>query len=192
MEGGPFSPIAAPAAAKYAPRVGGWQAVPMVGASGTLAMTASRLYFVSASFAPGQVDRIALRTTTGGGAGSVIRVGIYAPTADGLPGTLLADLGTQVSTGTGTLEWTTTAGVNGLVMLAAAAQVGTAPTIAGLSGADGVRSNSGSLYFSSSGLNVFSNGVSGYSQDSVTGALPATATPVADGGSMPVFGIRWA
>lgn len=192
MQGGPFTQISGPAAAKYAPRVGGWQAVPMVGASGTLAMTASKLYFTPASFAPGQLDRIALYVTSGGGAGSVIRVGIYAAAANGLPGALLADLGTQVSTGTGALEWTTTASVNGLVMLAAVAQVGTAPTIAGLSGADGVRSNSGSLYFSSTGLNLFSNGVSGYSETSITGALPASATPVGDGGSMPVFGVRWA
>jgi len=164
----------------------------MVGASGTLAMTASKLYYVTASFAPGQLDRIALRVTTGGGSGSVIRVGIYAPAANGLPGALVVDLGTQVSTGTGTLEWTTTAAVSGLTIFGSVAQVGTAPTISAVSSVDACRASSGATYFAAADLNLFANGVGGYSETSVTGALPASATPVADGGSMPIFGIRWA
>lgn len=79
------------------------------------------------------VDRIACAVTTGGSAGAVIRLGIYAD-ASGQPGALLVDAGTVAATTTGgkqiTIAKTLSAGLWWLALVCQGAPV-TTPTLAG-------------------------------------------------------------
>jgi hypothetical protein len=70
------------------------------------------------------LDRIAVNVGSGGTAGSVVRLGIYSDDGNGLPGSLLVDAGTVVTTGTGVQEATINQAVSpGWIWLAGAAQV---------------------------------------------------------------------
>jgi hypothetical protein len=69
---------------------------------------------------PTPIDRIAFRITAGGAAGSLVRLGVYAPTSDGLPGVLLHDFGTVDGTvAANPVEITVSVTLEGFVWLAA-------------------------------------------------------------------------
>ena len=102
----------------------------------TVVPTKDRSTF-TAVFVPkgGAIDRVAIEVTTVGGAGSVVRIGLYADN-NGAPSTLINDAGTvDTATATGfqtlTVSWT---GLNaGLYWICAVAQVGTSPTLRAVS-----------------------------------------------------------
>lgn len=119
------------------------------------------------------VDRIGVNVGIGGGAGSVVRLGIYDDTATGGgPGALIVDGGTVDTTGTGIKEVSVSqALVPGVYWLVAAAQVGTSPQVTDLRGV-GIRNHL------MTGSNPIMNGsypIPGFitASGSVSGALPA-------------------
>lgn len=76
-------------------------------------------------------DRIAFRVTTGGGAGSVARAGIYADDGSVYPGALVADGGEHVTTSTGVKSSTIAVTLDGGALYWLVYLCGTAaPTIA--------------------------------------------------------------
>lgn len=95
----------------------------------TLALTLNRLYLVPFLVrGPMSVDRIAIEVTTGGSAGSVIRLGIYN-SSNGLPSTVLVDAGTVDGTGIAVVSATVAVTLQpAQVWLAAVAQTA-APTV---------------------------------------------------------------
>lgn len=100
-------------------------------AIGTLTMTANRSYATGVYVPYGaSIDRVAVEVTTAGGAGSVIRFGLYAD-SNGAPGALISDDGTVDSATTGFKEDTVayTSLTAGLYWIVTSAQVGTAPTV---------------------------------------------------------------
>lgn len=126
-------------------------------------------------------DRVAVEVTAAGTAGAVVRLGIYGADADSMPGSLLVDAGTVDATTTGLKEAIISQAVtSGLYYLAAVVQgaATTRPTWRSVTG-DSL------LPLHTSGVTLTSNSINGISQSSVTGALPATATP--DAG--PGFGV---
>lgn len=119
-------------------------------------------------FPAGQkLDRIGAETTTGGGTGSVTRFGIYrADPATGLPGALVLDAGTVASTGVAIIEVTIALTIvrGGRHFLAAVTQGAPSPN---------------PIYRGATTLTAIGQAsapantvMSGYTQGSVTGALP--------------------
>jgi hypothetical protein len=82
------------------------------------------------------VDRIGAEVTTAGGAGSVVRLGMYAHDySTDLPGTLVIDAGTIDGTSTGFQEVTISQALDpGIYWVASVAQVGSAPIMRGFAG----------------------------------------------------------
>jgi hypothetical protein len=82
---------------------------------------ANRIYALQAFFpTPITIDRISIRVSTAGASGSLVRLGVYAPGANGLPGVLLHDFGTIDGTQTGDgNEITVNVTLSGFVWLAA-------------------------------------------------------------------------
>ncbi len=125
----------------------------------------------------------------GGTVGSVVRLGLYSMTATGRPGTCLKDV-----TVDGTIAWgfqEPTAAVSGLtpnswVFAATVAQgtPGTQPSVQVM--VDTLLPNIGPSWMSGGGCRS-------WYQDGVTGALPATATPLYDtAGSPPAVSMKLA
>jgi hypothetical protein len=151
--------------------------------SGTVAattLTANRLFYipyvVSRRIA---FDRLAIwHNATVGGAGSVVRLGIYAAAND-IPTDLIIDAGTvDMTSAAGALKAVTIATTiePGLVFLAGVSQwVTTSPAIFAIS--------NGAIRVPS----VEQVAGSGYTQDSVTGTLPPTATPATAASSQPLL-----
>jgi hypothetical protein len=118
------------------------------------------------------VDAIAVNRTAGGSAGSVIRLGLYAPDADGIPADLIVDAGTAATDSGGILIITfTPVTVSGLVYFAGVSNVDTFTVRALTTGAYAYD------YIGARATDAF-NGKLVYSESGVTGALPSTATPV--------------
>ena len=94
---------------------------PMVAAQASSATQANRISCIPMFLPrPTPIDRIALRISAGGAAGSLVRLGIYASTANGLPGALLHDFGTVDGTVLGNpAEITVSATLQGFIWLAA-------------------------------------------------------------------------
>ena len=112
------------------------------------------------------LDLIGIEVTTGGSAGAVIRLGIYADDGSGYPGELVVETDALASTGTGAVSATideTLAG--GLYWLGIVAQVATCIVRCKNTASSLVGENS-----------VGAASVGGYLQAGVTGALPATFT----------------
>lgn len=118
------------------------------------------------------VDRLAVRVATAatGGSGGVVRVGLYTASASTLaPDSLLLDAGTASTETATTKEFTVSLSVTaGLYYLAAVTQVATCTTTMVAVG-DALPGT---------GLTVVGGSTpNGYRQNSVSGALPSTATP---------------
>lgn len=153
-----------------------------VGNQTTAAATLNRLCYMPVEFgAPFTIDRLGVSVTTLA-ASSVVRIGIYNSAANGFPGTLLLDAGTIDSSTTGLKEITVSQAVKiGRYWMAGVAQVGTPTTRvitnSKMSGGIGFLSTftggSGpttvTLLVGTNPTNIF--------EDSISGALPATATP---------------
>lgn len=125
------------------------------------------------------LDRIGVDVTIAGGAGSLIRLGIYNSSATnaGAPGTLLLDAGTVDSTGTGLLEITISQAVSAGTYWLIAVPQGTPtpePTIR-CSGGDML-----GVGFSTGTIVTTGTATTGFTYSGVTGALP---TPYVVGGT---------
>lgn len=131
--------------------------------------------------APISVDRIAVKNETAGDAGSVARLGIYSDDGTGgYPGALLLDAGTVSITSTGVKEITISQALTaGAYWLVGAIQGTGTPALTNAGGASGFTSGFFGQWLNSG--DFFSNATSGspvigWSQASVTGALPANFT----------------
>lgn len=134
-------------------------------------------------------NRIAVFQGAAGGAGAVVRLGIYSDNGNALPGALLLDAGTyDASSGSSvTKEITISQAIStGLYWLVAAVQGAAVsrPTLYQTASASAV------LPFMSDTA-VQGNG-SGFYQDSVTGTLPAsfTTTPTISPGAIPFVWLK--
>lgn len=119
---------------------------------------------------PATFDTIAVNVTAAGGAGSTIRLGIYADNGSGAPGALILDAGTVASDSIGqkTAAITQTLGPGLYWLVARDVQVTSAPTITVT--ASNVVSGLGGLSMFSAGF----SGRSGWFNDTVASPLPAT------------------
>jgi hypothetical protein len=139
----------------------------------TLAMVLNRLYFNPILLPQAtDVDQITVTIETAGTAGSVVRLGIYLPGTDGAPDALLVDAGTIDGTSTTTQSITIDETVSGLVYLSAVAQVA-APTIRAISSANIPEYSAVRATLTLASRDVFT-------QNSVSGALPANASTLSN------------
>ena len=137
------------------------------GSTGGGTPSADSMRYVQMVFPIVTLDRIAMEVTTGG-AGSTHRLGIYADDGTGRPGVLIVDAGTVSTTATGVKEATISQVLAaGLHWLATVQQGGTPPA---------VRTVDFSGAFETSNVAQTSPGL--FIEAGVSGALPATATPV--------------
>ena len=120
------------------------------------------------------LDRIGIEVTTGGGAGAVVRLGIYSDT-NGVPDALVLDAGTVDSTGTGIKTITISQALSaGVYWLATVSQVATSVvrTVNGGPGRIAIADNAFSGTFS----------LNGYSASAAaSGALPASFGAIGQG-----------
>ena len=138
-------------------------------ATSTLAITKDTMYLIPMWLPSGYtITRLAMSVTGAGGAGSVIRMGVYEATSTGLPGALLVDGGTIDGTSATVQEVTVSAAVNaaGWHYLAAVSQVGTLPTVTSMQPLAGVS------FRASTATNALSAIRAVPQVTSVTGALP--------------------
>ena len=130
------------------------------------------------------LDRIAGKVTTGA-ASSTVRLGIYADSGAGVPGSLILDAGTidgnSVSTQAITISQVL---APGLYWIGGVSQGGT-PTVQVTSGNSmlGMPHSFGATYDPTISVN-------GYNMTGVSGALPATYTVAAVIGTVPRIGLR--
>jgi hypothetical protein len=149
-------------------KTGLYYAAPVVSrATGTPTLNDLRL----APFLLGETttfDRIAVDVNTGGSAGAVVRLGIYADSGDGYPGALILDAGTVDATATGLLTITINQQLTpGLYWIGGVPQVATSV----------VHVSTGSALGIGIGVTTLAQALwAGYSQTSVSGALPSTFT----------------
>ncbi len=154
------------------------------GSATTLAMTLNRLFF-----APIRIDRLytfksfAISVNVGGTAGAIVRAGVYSDSG-GAPLTLIKALSTNFDvTTTGTKEIVEDIPLNpGRYWLATVNQVAAATLDARSTNID---EDTALLNLATVPLNA---GI--WSQESVAGALPATATPDANRATAPAMAIR--
>ena len=162
-----------------------------VGGRFNITMAASVEHAMPVAFGKaGSLDRIAIEVmTTPGTAGTVIRLGVRAPTATGLPGNLILDAGTVAGDAIAMVEATISAAIPGagVYFLTATAQStgGTLPVLRAVLGpVDNVHAPTlaGAL-----GATV----PSGYvTAATVTGALPASYTISNRAGVSPLVAVR--
>lgn len=121
-------------------------------------------------------DRIGMSVTTGGSAGALVRLGIYAD-ANGRPGALVLDAGTIDGTSATYQELTISAALSpGMYWLAAVCQVAfcTWRVSAGLTFGSKITTNP---------ANLIQFGHVGFTQSSVTGGLPNPFVPITNDGN---------
>lgn len=155
----------------------------------TIPLVVDRVYYVPISFRRAcTLDRIGFTGLTAAVASSVARLGIYTDT-DGRPGALVVDAGTvSTAAGLSAKEIVISQAVDrGRYWLACVSQGGasgaTLRASLGYANAQLV-SSAIAADFNTGGL------ASGFYESSVSGALPATATPVALLSSVPVMIVR--
>lgn len=159
------------------------------GPRGTSGMIANQEWAVPVRIGKaGTLDRMGVDITIAGTAGTVIRLGIRASTADGRPGTLLLDAGTVAGDAVATPELTISQYIPqpGVYWLSATPQVtgGTLPTIRG------VVSNEAPVGSPTLAGALGASVTAGYSATGVTGALPGTYTVNARLGFGPLIAVR--
>lgn len=111
---------------RYAPRYrdGMYYSAPHTGVT-TVTTSNGVLYTHPVWFPAGfELTALGCQASSGGGSGSVVRLGVYKDTGEGLPGVLLVDAGTVDTTGTtaGTVDPNTTIADDGWYWLAGVAQ----------------------------------------------------------------------
>jgi hypothetical protein len=152
-------------------------------ANGVLTMVLNTLYHQPILLPDSvSISQITVGVNNAGSAGALVRLGIYLPGSDGLPGSLLVDAGT-INGASATLQSISiNETISGLVYLSAVAQVATCTT----------RSiTTGSIPdYAAVGATTLMQNRQVFSETGVTGALPATAaspqTPTATGIAMRV------
>lgn len=133
------------------------------------------------------VDRLGIETTAGG-AGSVLRFGIYADDGFGRPlGGLVVDGGTADSSGTGDVTVTISQVLQpGIYWLCLVRQGGSAPTVRAVNGV-GLGIVGGATLSTATQANL---GGWNTSASSITGALPATPTLNGQAAAIPLTSYR--
>jgi hypothetical protein len=138
-------------------------------------------------------DRIAIKTgSTFSGTGCVVRLGIYQ-NANGKPSTLLADYGTVSPTIASTVSSITISETlnAGFYWLAAVVQTAASVTTTFSGNAGNIAAYQTYQNLPYDPAMTTGSVITGYTQDGVSGALPATAVPVATIGTVaPVAFIR--
>jgi hypothetical protein len=153
----------------FLPPVGNWMEAPGVGNRGTATPTLNELR-VSPWFVPEAAtwDRVGHENKTAGGAGSIMRIGIYRDNGSGYPSTLYWESpSTLDSTATGMLTHTVSLTIPaGLYWVGAVAQVA----------APGWETMSNFNLAVNTQDPAVGSASAGYSHSGVTGAFPATFT----------------
>lgn len=128
------------------------------------------------------IDEIRLDVTVAGGAGSVLRFGLYNALPTLFPGTLIVDFGTVAATSVGQKAIAISRSVPaGWLFLAVVAQVGTVPTLRGVGAVPAMPQPAGIAGYTRAA----------FSDYGTSGALPATwGTPDRDAGDFPRLEIR--
>lgn len=119
-------------------------------------------------------DQVAIRCSSAGAAGAVVRLGAYGDSAAyAYPGDLIADWGTVDTTSIGdktiTISWSPVAGLYWLVAAPQVASSGTHNNQGGTSGTP-MGLPAGTL------ANITTGNITGFNAPSVSGALPSTWT----------------
>lgn len=85
-------------------KTGYWRNVPF-GAPATLVLIANRTYYVPIDCTVATaIDRVGTEITGAGAAGSVLRLGLFNDSGNGIPGTVNADWGTVIGTAAGVVS----------------------------------------------------------------------------------------
>lgn len=151
-------------------RAGKFSIPPLTQSNVAIALNSLRVYRLRVSKTT-TFDRAALYIP-GSGAGSTVRLGIYADDGNNYPGSLVAELGSGDSTSAGTVSLTINqALLAGTYWAGAVSQGGTAPTVnANTGAAEGIVASSATEAAQS---------LCGYEMTGVTAALPGTFTVTA-------------
>jgi hypothetical protein len=140
------------------------------------AMSANSLYLVAMFFIkPTTIDRIGVRVTTAGAAGSVIRLGIYNADDDMFPAGLLLDAGTVVGTSTGNVDITISQALNPGIYWMGAVSQGSPATVPSISARTGNIAPVLSGAISHSPQQVSQGGLI---NSGISGALPSTLSSI--------------
>jgi hypothetical protein len=116
------------------------------------------------------IDRIAVNVTTGGSAGTVVRMGLFTDLG-GMPDALITDFGTVAATTTGVKEITVNQAVGaGIAWFGACAQVGSNVGVEGISDLD-----LAAMFMTDTGNGI--GGIRHYWLNGVAGAFPTGAAP---------------
>lgn len=179
----PLLPGSAPAATRW--RSGQYYTSPAVSAAATAAPTQNTMRAHPLDVPHDvTVDRIAVEVTGAGGAGSVVRLGIYLDDGTGVPGALLLDAGAGIdgTSATGQAITISQALSRGRLWLACVSQVGTVPTM---------RALAGGVAGVDLGTTIATNVAVGYqSGTSTSGALPASFGTPTGGVVVPKIMVR--
>lgn len=174
------------------PPIPGWyHPNPVSTDTGSLSSAEGSLYVVPL-WVPGSmsVTEIGVEVAVAGGAGSVIRLGIYDSTSatNGRPGALIVDAGTVDATSIGVKTAAISETLSGLVWLAAVTQGGGSPTVQiyRVQGANRVYPRG----FAAGTFRATSGAVRMGATGSVTGALPSTGSFTAVTTTGPFLGVR--
>lgn len=154
-------------------------------ADGTLTAVLNQVYYSPFPVYVAQtLDRISLGVSGAGGAGSVVRLGIYSSDTNGQPSALVLDAGTIDGTSATYQEKTISQALtaNTLYWCAVCWQVGTAGTVRAIGAGNGSE-------FLALGANSSDPRASNYQEAGVTGAF-AAATPAAGGTTNPAVKVR--
>ena len=175
-------------------RTNAWHGGPISNVVGTCASTSGTLYCIPYYASGESVDAMYVKLSTGGAAGTLVRLGIYANTTDCVPGTLLVDAGTAsaASNGNKIVTFTSTPLPHALVWLVA---VNDDSAIVYLAGNSSVITHNGLEPLGD--FNTNGDHIPQYAQsftEYTTGALPATATTAGraatTGNAYPVLKVR--
>lgn len=158
---------------------------PAQGTSTTLAMALNMAYFIPYDFGAGRtISKMGVEVTTGV-ATSVMRLGIASMGSNGKPSALLLDAGTVSAASTGEFEITGLSTVipGGWGYIIVACQV------AGSSALRGVTSSPNRFVSNTTVTQAVRTNTAGYTQTSVSGALPSTFTVDGSAGQVPAVAL---
>ena len=162
--------------------------------SSTFTVTVGRMYGQPLVVSTGTLDRIGAEVTAGGGASSVIRLGIYNHNyTTGLPSSLVLDAGTIDGNAVAVQEITISQAVTvGVYWLVAVAQGTGTPSMR--TPAVPVGQKVFATATAAAGTTIANAHIGGRSQDSVSGALPSTAnaTTARTYAGLPCMFVRYA
>lgn len=161
---------------------------PMTGSLGTNALTLNTMYVYPVEIPAMILQSVAMEVSTVGTAGAVLRAGFYGRAPNGLPnlGNLLADIGTQDATTTGSKTWPTTLTWPGGILWYAVCAQGAGCTIRILTNGHNIP-----IPFATTSETPGANGPRmGFAVTGITGALPTSGTLAVNNNPPPKIFIR--